>query len=114
MQPQDQREILVDRMKLIETMMAEGRRTTERWGWSFLLWGIGPLVAMLWAAVWPQADWAWPVTMGLCIIVNGLVLQARKRRGELKTTTMRSVGAIWACAGFTVLLLAFGAVWSGV
>jgi hypothetical protein len=113
MQPLDQKEML-DRLKLIETMIAEGKRTTERWGWSFLLWGIGPLIAMLWAAQWQHADWAWPVTMGLCIIINGLVLKARKRRGESKTTIMRSVGAIWTCVGATVLLLAFGAVWSGV
>ena len=113
MQPLDPKETL-DRLKLIETMMAEGRRSTQRWGWSFLLWGIGPLTAMLWAADWPHPDWAWPVTMGLCIIVNGLVLKARKRRGEFETTTMRSVGAVWTCAGVTVLLLAFGAAWSGI
>ena len=113
MQPPDQKEML-DRLKLIETMMAEGKRTTQRWGWSFLLWGIGPLIAMLWAAHWPHAEWAWPVTIGLCIIVNGLVLKARKRRSESKTTTMRSVGAVWTCAGATVLLVAFGAVWSGM
>jgi len=113
MQPLDQKEML-DRLKLIETMMAEGRRNTERWGWSFLLWGIGPLVAMLWTAQWRHAELAWPVTMGLCILINGLVLRARNRSDELKTTTMRSVGAIWTCAGVTVLLVAFGAVWSGV
>ena len=113
MQPPDRKETL-DRLKLIEAMMAEGRRSTQRWGWSFLLWGIGPLMAMLWAADWPHPDWSWPVTMGLCIMVNGLVLKARNRRGEFETTTMRSVGAVWTCAGVTVLLLAFGAVWSGM
>ena len=112
MQPPDRNEVL-DRLKLIETMMSEGRKSTERWGWSFLLWGIGPLIAMLWVSRWPYAEWAWPVTMGICIIVNGLVLNARKRHGEWKTATSRSLSAVWTCAGATVLLLASGAAWSG-
>jgi hypothetical protein len=105
---------MLDRLKLIESMMAEGRRSTQRWGWSFLLWGIGPPIAMRWAAHWPHAVWAWPVTMGVCIVINGLVVKARNRRGESETTTMRSVGAVWTCAGVTVVLLAVGAVWSGM
>jgi len=113
MEPPDRKEML-DRLKLIESMIAEGRRSTQRWGWSFLLWGIGPLFAMRWAAHWPHPGWAWPVTMGVCIVVNGLVVKARQRRGEPETTTMRSVGAVWTCAGVTVVLLAVGAVWSGV
>src|ERR1039457_812684 len=113
MQPPDRKEML-DRLKLIESMMAEGRRSTQRWGRSFLLWGIGPLIAMRWAAHWPHAVWAWPVTMGVCIVINGLVVKARNRRGESETTTMRSVGAVWTCAGVTVVLLAVGAVWSGM
>jgi hypothetical protein len=112
MQPPNQTEIL-ERLKLIETMMAEGRRTTERWGWSFLLWGIGPLIAMRWETHWPHAEWAWSVVIILCILVNGIVLKAQKRRRESTTTTMRSIGAVWTCVGVTVLLLAFGAVASG-
>jgi hypothetical protein len=111
MQPLDQGEV-EDRLKLIETMMAEGRRTTERWGWVFLLWGLGPLIAMLWAARWPNAAWAWPVTLGACVIVNGVVVKLRKRGGEARTAAMRSIGAVWACTGVTVLLLGFGAVFA--
>ncbi len=46
---------LINRLGLIEQMIAEGRRTTESWGWVFLLWGIGPLIAMWWEARWPHA-----------------------------------------------------------
>jgi hypothetical protein len=113
MDPPDRREML-DRLKLIETMMAEGRQSTQRWGWSFLLWGTGPLMAMLWSAHGKHAEWAWPVTMGLCIIVNGLVVAARKRTGQSKTTTTRSLSAIWTCVGATALLFAFAAVRSGM
>ena len=31
---------LKDRLSLIESMIAEGRRTTESWGWTFVLWGV--------------------------------------------------------------------------
>ena len=34
---------LKDRLSLIETMIAEGRRTTESWGWTFVLLGRGLL-----------------------------------------------------------------------
>jgi hypothetical protein len=112
MQQPDQTEIL-NRLRLIEQMMAEGRRTTQRWGWMFLLWGIGPLIAMLWEAYLPRSILAWPVVIAVCVLVNGGVLKARKRRGEMRTTIMRSVGAVWASAGFTVLLLSVGAAWSG-
>ncbi len=112
MQPPNQADIL-ERLKLIEAMIAEGRRATERWGWVFLLWGVGPLIAMEWEAHWPHAQRAWPVILILCVLVNGIVLKARKKHGELRTTTMRSVGAVWRCVGTTVLLLAFGAVISG-
>jgi hypothetical protein len=112
MQPPDRTEIL-NRLRMIEQMMAEGRRTTQRWGWMFLLWGIGPLAAMWWEARGPRPALAWPVVMAICVIVNGVVIQARKRRGEARTMETRSVGAVWASAGCTVLLLSLGAIWSG-
>lgn len=100
---------LLNRLGLMEQMIAEGRSATERWGWVFLLWGTGPLIAMWWEAQWPHAALAWPVVMGICVVVNGAVLAARKRRGDARTTAMRSVGAIWRAVGVTVLLLALGA-----
>jgi len=113
MQPPDRNEIL-NRLKLIEDMMAEGRRTSQRWGWTLLLWGAGPLLAMLWAARWPHPEWAWPVVIGVGVIVNGLIIRLRESRGHRETAAMRSVGAVWACVGLAALLLAFGAVWAAV
>ena len=112
MLPPDRTEIL-NRLKLIEEMMAEGRRTTERWGWSFLMWGFGPLIARWWESRWPYAALAWPVTMGLCVVVNGAVLRAHERRGTAETFAARAMGAVWTSAGITVLLVAFGAALSG-
>jgi len=66
---------VVSRLRLIEEMMAEGRRTTERWGWAFLLWGIGPVIAMLWESRWPHGAWAWPMVVVLCVVLNGAALR---------------------------------------
>lgn len=112
MEQPDRTEIL-NRLRLIEEMMTEGRRTTQRWGWMFLLWGAGPLLAMFWEARLPLPDLAWPIVIVACVIVNGAVIRARKRRGEARTTIMRYVGAIWASAGITVLLVSLGAALSG-
>ncbi len=30
---------LLGRLSMIEGMISEGRRTTGRWGWTFVLWG---------------------------------------------------------------------------
>ncbi len=53
---------LKDRLSLIETMIAEGRRTTESWGWTFVLWGASLLRGHFWAAL-GHSYLAWPVTM---------------------------------------------------
>ncbi len=107
----DQSEIL-DRLRLIEGMIAEGRRATQRWGWMFVLWGIGPLAAMLWEHASPDTVLAWPAVTSACILVNGAVIRARRRHGEARTATMSSVGAVWASAGVAVLVLALTAAWS--
>lgn len=104
---------IVNRLKLIEEMMAEGRRDTQRWGWVFLLWGIGPLIAMFWETWWPPAPFAWPVVLAACIVLNGVLIKIRKRTGEGRTITMRSVGAVWGSTGLTVLLVVLGSAFSG-
>ncbi len=40
---------LAERVRLIESMMAEGRQKTESWGWTFVLWGVAYYVATAWA-----------------------------------------------------------------
>ena len=112
MQEPDRAEI-INRLKLIEEMMTEGRRTTQRWGWMFLLWGIGPLAGMWWESNLPRPELSWPVVLAICVIVNGAVIRRRKRFGEAQTMAMRSLGAIWAATGVTVLLIALGAALFG-
>jgi len=94
---------LKDRLSLIETMIAEGRRTTESWGWVFVLWGVAYVVAILWASL-GHSSLAWPVTMtGACALTGALV--AGKGGNRTITTIGRAIGSIWIAAGISMFLL---------
>jgi hypothetical protein len=94
---------LHDRLSLIESMIAEGRRTTESWGWTFVLWGVAYYVAIAWAA-WGSGKWAWPVTMIAAGMITGMVA-SRKTSGRPGTTVGRAIGAIWIALGISMFLL---------
>ena len=94
---------LRDRLNLIETMIAEGRRKTESWGWTFVLWGVAYYIAIAWAAFGNPAL-AWPVTMVAASILTG-VLASRNRSKGPETTIGRSMMAIWIGVGISLFLL---------
>jgi hypothetical protein len=106
---------LAERVKLIESMMAEGRQRTARWGWTFVLWGVAYLVATAWSSgllggpVWAQHLLAWPVTMIAASIATGVAI-ARMKKGQPATTLGRAIGATWAAMGISlfVVLMALG------
>lgn len=102
---------LKDRLKLIESMMAEGRRTTESWGWIFVLWGVAYYVAMFWTAL-GHSTLAWPVTMISACVLTGVVVSI-KRRNRPNTTMGRAIGSIWAAVGISMFLLFFSLGISG-
>jgi len=84
-------------------MIAEGRRTTENWSWTFVLWGVAYYVAMAWAT-WGQSPWAWPVTMVAATIVT-VILASMSARHTPATTMGRAVGSIWMALGISMFLL---------
>ena len=94
---------LKDRLSLIENMIAEGRRKTESWGWTFLLWGVAYYVAIAWST-WGSAALAWPVTMIAAALVTG-VLASRKTSNQPGTTIGRAIGSIWIAMGISMFLL---------
>jgi hypothetical protein len=94
---------LKDRLILIETMIAEGRQTTERWGWTFVLWGIAFYAAIARASLGHSA-WAWPVTMVAAMVVTVIVVSMRTGR-EAGTTLGRAVGSVWLALGISMFLL---------
>ena len=75
---------LAERLKLIESMIGEGRRSTTKWGWTFVLWGVAYLVATAWAT-WGKSWLAWPVTMMAAGVVTSVVA-SRMSRGQPETT----------------------------
>lgn len=99
------------RLNLIETMIAEGRCSTGKWGWSFVLWGVAYFVAFAWAD-WGHSSAAWPVTIVAAGILTG-VLAARRRQGEPSTAIGRAIGSIWKAMGIALCVLIFSLAFSG-
>lgn len=93
---------LRERLNLIESMIAEGRHSTQRWAWVFLLWGVAYYIAIAWS-VWGHSDLAWPVTMIVAAIATGIG-SSRLRRGQPGCAIGRTLCAIWAVMG-TVLFI---------
>jgi hypothetical protein len=97
---------LKDRLRLIESMIAEGRRSTESWGWTFVLWGVAYYVALAWSILgrghW--ADWAWPVTM-ISAAALTVAIGMRKCRTHPATKTGRAIASIWNAMGISMMLL---------
>jgi hypothetical protein len=105
------RQELTARLNLIENMLAEGRHTTESWGWTFVLWGLAYYVAIAWSTL-GHSTLAWPVTMISASIVTGI---GARRQGakEPETTMGRAIGAIWIAIGSAMFLLLLSAGISG-
>jgi hypothetical protein len=105
---------LTGRLTLIEKMIAEGRRTTTKWGWSAVLWGVAFYVAIAWSsgmfggAIWGQHYMAWPVTMVATWLLNwGLAARMRRGAKAPMTTVARAIISIWAAMGFSMFALLF-------
>ncbi len=103
---------LKDRLSLIESMIAEGRRTTERWGWTIVLWGVAFYVAIAWSSgmfagpIWGQHYLAWPVTMmGAFLLTRVLVSRIHKHAKSPGTTVGRAIRSIWIAMGISMFAL---------
>lgn len=103
MTPETNQQDLAERLSVIENMLAEGRRTTENWGWTFVLWGVAYYVAMAWAT-WGQSHWAWPVTMVAAAAITAIVASMKTSHSP-ETTLGRAVGSIWMALGISMFLL---------
>jgi hypothetical protein len=118
MREQTNEQDLNERLDLISTMIAEGRRTTESWGWTIVLWGVAFYVAIAWSSgvftgpIWGGRYLAWPVTMiGTFVFVRVLASNRRKEAKAPATTISRAMISIWTAMGISIfaLLLPMGA-----
>ena len=96
---------LRERLGLIGTMIAEGRRTTRSWGWIFVLWGAAYYLALASTAA-PHSPLAWPATLLLALSVTVVVLR-RNRSRQPVTTVARALGAIWSAMAISLCILLF-------
>ncbi len=95
-----------ERLELIEKMMLEARRTTEYWGWNFVLWGTAYLIAIAWTALGRMPSLAWPVTM-IAAGVATAVIGRRKARTQPGTVLGRAMMAIWVSIGWALFIFCF-------
>ncbi len=98
---------LKDRLSLIETMIAEGRRTTISWGWTFVFWGVAYYVAIAWTA-YNQWPWAWLVTMMSAWVLCSAIIWSKKKSQPQRrpgTTMGRAISSIWFAMGVSMVLL---------
>ncbi|MFP5266471.1 MAG: hypothetical protein ACLGQU_03810 [Acidobacteriota bacterium] len=94
---------LQDRLDLIQTMISEGRRSTEDLGPIFVLWGIAYYVAFAWYAL-GHTVWAWPITM-LAAYVLTLLISSRRHGVQPRTTMGRATGSVWAAMAISMFIL---------
>jgi len=103
---------LAERLELIESMIAEGRRSTTRWAWTIVLWGVAFYVAIAWSTgffggpIWGQHTLAWPVTMiGTWLLNWGLASRMAKSAKAPMTTMKRAILSIWTAMGISMFAL---------
>lgn len=94
---------LKQRLELIESMLLAGRRRTESWGWTFLLWGIAYYVAIA-ANHFTHSRWSWPVTMISAGILTFL-LSMRIKKSQPGTAMGRVICSIWIALGISMFVL---------
>ncbi|HTX77482.1 MAG TPA: hypothetical protein VMD29_14835 [Terracidiphilus sp.] len=112
MQDETGKQDLSERLKLIESMIAEGRQSTTRWGWTIVLWGVAFYVAIAWSSgmfggpIWGQHYMAWPVTMiGAWLLTWNLAARMRKSAKVPMTTVRRAIIFIWTAMGISMFAL---------
>jgi hypothetical protein len=98
------RDDLLQRIELMETMIAAGRRSTTRCGWIFVLWGVVDLAGIGWERVRPSY-WIWPIVLltGFALTFLGRALQ---KTGPARCANLqdRIIGAVWSMMGLATTL----------
>lgn len=100
------REELVQRVALMERMIAEGRRSTARFGWIFVMWGLIYFAAMGWVVFLPFKEWAWPVCVAIGILVGIVRFRRMRAMGIIGNDRGRSVGVVWQAMCVAIILYA--------
>ena len=109
------RDDLLQRIELMECMIAEGRQSTMRCGWIFVLWGLVDLTAWSWQHFLPNSHfagpWAWPICLvaGAILTVAGVALQ-KGRVTAYGSMQCRNIGVLWSMMGVALAIYVAGAM----
>jgi len=97
----------------METMIAQGRRTTTRCGWIFVLWGLVDIAGMGWQWRWPSY-WIWPTTLVVGFLIQFTIIRfVRKGSPAYKPNLQdRTISAIWSMMGLAIILYVLTAIFS--
>jgi len=106
------REDLIQRVALMETMIAEGRRNTGRFGWIFILWGLVCLSGTGLSYLQPHSYWVWPIVIASGFAIQFIGIAMHRRSGQWPSNNMksRSVAAVWRMMGIAIILYAIPAI----
>ena len=103
---------LRERLDLMESMIAEGRKMTGNWGWAFILWGLAYYLAFAWSLLGWNTAFAWPVTMVAAGVITG-ILSSRMSRARPRTGVVRAISSIWLVMGVLLFVLMMSLAFSG-
>jgi len=107
---------LKDRLSLIESMIAEGRRRTQSWGWIFVFWGVAYYICSA-GGVWfkshhysPAQRWMIGIIQILVFVIVAVWISvSHQKRGKgmkLPMSTLdRALLSIWLSAGISIAIL---------
>jgi len=103
-----------ERLYFIESMIQEGRKCTDYWGWTFLLWGVGYLIAIGWTYLLPHPQYAWPIVMIATAVASVWIARWKHRHHpQPKTTQSRALTGIWSATGIAIFIFAFSGALGG-
>ncbi len=101
---------LMQRVELMEQMIAEGRQATGRYGWVFVLWGVVYFAAMGWVIFLPHKNWAWVTCILVGYVFNHAIMKRQQHGyGGDKSPRSRAIAAVWIAMGLSIWIYAVGA-----
>jgi hypothetical protein len=104
---------LMQRLEVMECMIAEGRQSIMRCGWIFVLWGLVDCAGYAWQYYLPQTTWRW--TWPVCLAIGALITVAgrtyqKRQQGYRKSRQCSTIEAVWGMMGVTLALYVFTAI----
>lgn len=97
---------LLERIEVIESMIRDGQRTIEHWGWTQVLWGTAYLIAIAWTEMSSRPGLAWPVCMIAATILT-IAIAGRRGPAVPGNTLKRALQGIWMALGISLFLFCF-------